>query len=111
LWILRRPLGCHQKHIISCANLESPQREISSPPFRRYNKTWSISSRFSRIPPLFGYIFFSSNRIEIFLVAPENESDQQKVAYSLANSVVFAKKKNYQKSPFRTYNRADGHRP
>jgi hypothetical protein len=35
-------------------------------------------------------IFCSSNRTETLLVFPENESHQQKVAYSLADSVVFA---------------------
>jgi hypothetical protein len=39
-----------------------------------------------------GYIFFSSNRIEILFVRPENESNERKVAYFLANSVVFAQK-------------------
>jgi hypothetical protein len=37
----------------------------------------------------------SSNRIEIPLVRPENELHQQKVAYSLADSVVFAQTTNY----------------
>jgi hypothetical protein len=35
---------------------------------------------------------FSLNRIEIFLVLPENESRRQTVAYHLADSVAFAQK-------------------
>jgi hypothetical protein len=38
---------------------------------------------------------FASNRIEIISVPPENESHQQKVAYSLADSVGFAQKTIY----------------
>jgi hypothetical protein len=45
------------------------------------------------MPLLFAHIFFSSNRIEILLIIPENESHQQKVAYPLAASVVFVRKK------------------
>jgi hypothetical protein len=55
-------------------------------------KTWSVSSRFSRMPLLLGYVFFSSNIMEIFLVPPANDSHQQKVAHSFADSVAFAQK-------------------
>jgi hypothetical protein len=41
---------------------------------------------------LFGDIFSSSNRFEIFLVPPENESHQQKLTYSLADLAAFAQK-------------------
>jgi hypothetical protein len=41
---------------------------------------------------------FSLNRIGILLILPENESSQRQVAYSLAGSVVFAQKRNYEQS-------------
>jgi hypothetical protein len=44
---------------------------------------------------------FSSNKIKILLVLPENESPQRKVACSHANSAVLAQKQtNYEKLPF-----------
>jgi hypothetical protein len=54
---------------------------------------------------------FASDKIEILLVFPENESRQQKAAYSLADSIVFAHKTNSEKSRhFITENRAEGYR-
>jgi hypothetical protein len=62
------------------------------------------------MPLLFGSIF-SPNRIEILSVLPENESQQQKIAYSLANSIVFAQKEQIMKScDFTTYKMAEGYR-
>jgi hypothetical protein len=60
---------------------------------------------------LFGYILSSSNSFKILLVLPENESQQQRVVYSLVDSVVCGQKKNYEESSFDiTYNRAKGYR-
>jgi hypothetical protein len=61
---------------------------------RVVDKMCLASSRFSRMPILFDYIFLSSNRIEILLVLPENESHQRKLVYSLADSVGFTHKTN-----------------
>jgi hypothetical protein len=49
------------------------------------------------MPLLSGYIFSSSNRIEILLVFPENESHQQKMTYFLAGSVVLAQQSELRK--------------
>jgi hypothetical protein len=44
--------------------------------------------------------FFSSNGIEILLVLPENESHQQKGAFSLADLGFFVKKRIIKKFSF-----------
>jgi hypothetical protein len=46
---------------------------------------------------LFDDIPVSSNRIEIVVILPENESHREKAAYSHADSVLFAQKRNYEK--------------
>jgi hypothetical protein len=45
----------------------------------------------SNAPSVWQYLF-SSNRIEVILVLPENEPHQQKITDSLADPVVFAQK-------------------
>jgi hypothetical protein len=48
-------------------------------------------------PSVWPYLF-SSNKIEILLILPENESHEQKVTYFLTDSVVFAQKTNSEES-------------
>jgi hypothetical protein len=49
------------------------------------------------MPPLFGHIFLSLNKIELLLARLENESHQQKQLILLLIRLFLRKKANYEK--------------